>query len=161
MSTIVILPNDLEVEATGGGGGGGESEDIGLDYDYIWNVLTDLANVVHVAYEEDEIRKGRAFGTPGDDWTATYIEEVLETLDFENVQKIPLTTLESNSTDPIYISWLPWNCDLKVETIDFNLTINNPNWNFTDDGHIPKNETFVMPCAATNNRLFTPVYITT
>ena len=74
LSTIVIAPSDYKVEAAGGRGyGNGGDNTIGLDKDYMYNITLDLANVVHEAYTGNEIRKGRYFGSKGDQWTANYL----------------------------------------------------------------------------------------
>ncbi|MHA1968699.1 MAG: hypothetical protein ACW964_12950, partial [Candidatus Hodarchaeales archaeon] len=47
LSTVLIIPRDLKVEATGGGSEGGENENIGLNYTYMWEVIKKFSNVVH------------------------------------------------------------------------------------------------------------------
>jgi len=59
---FVIAPSDLQVEASGGGGDNG----IGLDYEYIINKTENLSKIIKDEYGEDEIAKGRAFGTKGE-----------------------------------------------------------------------------------------------
>jgi hypothetical protein len=147
LSAIVIISNDFEVEATGGSG----NNSLGLDYDYIWfKILDNLTYVVHNdsiwGAGDEVIRKGRSFGTEGDNWTANYIRDELENLDLSNVQKLKLGPIEGYDK---------WEYTSKVEVVDFNLTINSQNWsslNFTSDGHIPKNETFVLPSARINRK---------
>jgi hypothetical protein len=49
-----------------------------------------------------------------------------------------------------------WKYTSKLEVVDFNFTCNSANWttNFTSDGHLPKNETFVFPSARPNRKRF-------
>lgn len=72
LTTIVLVPNDLKVEATSGGGGG-EGEDSSLNNSYIWERTVDFANVIYNAYEPGEIPKGRAFGSKGGNYTVNNI----------------------------------------------------------------------------------------
>jgi hypothetical protein len=98
VSIVVIVNNDTDVRATSGGSGDGDSGSIGLDYDYMWfNITENLSNVVHddsIWGKGDEvIRMGRAFGTPGDEWTANYLYyELKDNLSLEDVTKIKLET---------------------------------------------------------------------
>ena len=81
LSTILIIPSDLEVEASGGGGGEGESEDIGLNFSYIEEITYDLSQVIFNAYDNNtEIRKGRYFGSKGEIFAAKEIlqDEMIE-----------------------------------------------------------------------------------
>ncbi len=147
ISIILIVDNDFNVE--GSSKGEGENYELNLPYDYAWSeILDNLTYVVHndsIWGEGDEvIRKGRSFGTPGDAWTANYIRDELENLGLSNVQLLKLGPI--NNTD-----YYKWEYTSKVETIDFNLTCNSQDWDFTDDGHIPKNETFAMPSGEKNN----------
>ena len=155
ISFMVIVNKDMDVEATGGGGGGEGDTHFNPYYDYLWdNITTNLSNVVHKAYPSGEnvIRKGRAFGTPGDDWTAEYLyDELKDNLSLDNVQQIPLTELDSKKTDPVYIPGLPWKCNYKVETIDFKMEVNNDNYEKEFQNPMPKNETFVFPSARPDN----------
>jgi hypothetical protein len=64
---------------------------------------------------------------------------------------IPLETLASNETDPIYLPNIPWNCDYKVETIDFKLEVINTTQTYPFQNPMLKNETFVMPSGLYNN----------
>ena len=138
LTVIVIVPEDLEVEA--GSGGTGEEDGIGLDYDFMWNVTENLSRVVHDVYPqgEDVIRKGRAFGTDGDRWTANYTRDILEDLDLENVDKIPIGPIQSKKS---------WYYTSKLETINFNLTLDDHPTQKTQ----PKNETFTFPSARPDN----------
>lgn len=146
VSTFLIVYNDFEAIATSGGGDG-EGEWVNetmLDYKFVWKTTRDFADVVH----NDEIwgngsnviRKGRAFGTPGDKYTATYIETELKELELDPVRKLTLGPVKE-------LKYILWEYTSKVETIDFNLIVNHPDWNFTEDGQIPRNETFVFPSA--------------
>ena len=150
ISIILIVDNDFNVEGTSEGEG--ENYELNLPYDYAWSeILDNLTYVVHndsIWGEGDEvIRKGRNFGTEGDNWTAKYIFEELENLGLSNVQLLKLGPIADKPM---------WKYTSKLEVVDFNLTCNSANWtsNFTSDGHIPKNETFVFPSARPNRKRF-------
>ena len=144
----LIFDNDFNVRGIPGGNGE-ESFDSFLDYAW-FNITSNLSYVVHndsIWGEGDEvIRKGRSFGTPGDAWTAEYINTSLSELGLSNVQLIKLGPIAGK---------LLWEYTSKVETIDFNLTCNSEDWPsiFSNDGHIPKNETFTFPSAKGNKTL--------
>jgi len=135
---ILIVDNDFNVEGSSEGEGDEENYEINLlPYDYTWfNITDNLSYVVHndsIWGEGDEvIRMGRAFGTPGDNWTADYIfKELNFTLGLDNVQKIQLEIINSENYGR-EIPWkdadIPWKCNYKIETVDYNLTFNHPNW---------------------------------
>ena len=152
VSITVIINNNIDVKAVIGGGGG-NNEYIGFDYNFMWNVTENLSNVVHnpEVYPSGNIPMGRAFGSEGEHWTANFLEEIMnDDLGLENVQKLKLGPIKN-------IDYYFWEYTSKVETIDFNLTCNSPNWTFTNDGHIPKNETFAFP-SAMGNKTFQMTY---
>ena len=114
-STIMIISNDFKVEADPGGDGGGDDGSIGLDYDYMWEVTWALCNITH-SYPPDMIPKGRAWATLGEDYTIKELEKRMENISLEDVHKEKLGPIASK---PL------WFYTSKVETIDFELTINN------------------------------------
>jgi len=81
-STIVIIPNDLVLIAEASP----DEEDVELDYQFIYNITENLSNVIFDAYEEGELRKGRAFGSKGELYAAKYIEDVMNEIGLSNVQ---------------------------------------------------------------------------
>ena len=141
LSVIVIFPENLEVEATGGDGGGdGEDNGIGLDYDYMWDVIYNLSRVVHDAYDEGDIRKGRAFGTKGEHYTVEYIlQPRMENLSLENVDKLPL-----GYVDRLGHRFKQYSS--KMITEDFQLIVNNASCNpYNWSQYVPKTESFPIP----------------
>jgi hypothetical protein len=71
VSTIMIVPSDLKVKASGGEG----EEDIGLDYSFIEYATKELSKIVlDDELWGDGIPKGRAFGTKGEQYAAFKIE---------------------------------------------------------------------------------------
>jgi len=68
--TTILYTNNIKVEASDGGGD--DNNRIGLDYDFMWNVTNNLSKVVYNAYSGNDIRKGRSFGTKGEQYTADY-----------------------------------------------------------------------------------------
>jgi len=144
ISIVVIFNKDVDIKATGGGGGG-ENNFFSEYYDYLWdNVLKNFSYVVHndsIWGEGDNvIRKGRAFGTAGDLWTAKYIKEELDKLNLSNVQKIKLSPIKDDDLKKRYYS-------SRINITDFRLHIDSENYSidmgFPND--VPLNETFVVP----------------
>jgi len=141
VSSMVIFDKDVKIKATGGGGNGGDNG-IGLDMDYMYQVTLDLAGVVHNdSIWGDGIRKGRDFGSAGDQWTADYLYKEME---------YKLTTLENVEKIPIEKIWYKplWFYNYIVEVLDFNLIINGSKYNYSQ--FMPKNETYPMPTGTEN-----------
>lgn len=116
-----------------------EEEEVEFDYQFMWNVTVDLSNVVRNAYEGDEIHKGRAFGTEGDYFTANLIRDHLInncSFDSRDVKILPLGPIRSKPR---------WHYTSKVETIDYQLTVDHKDYPYDHD--VPRNETFVFPSA--------------
>lgn len=148
-STIMIIPNDLKVEADPGGDGGGDNGSLNLDNDFMWNVTHNLSMVVHNAYTEGEIRKARSFGSEGDHWTADYIEELMnDELNLEDVIKIKIENI--SDIPPEYYFYRDFYYNYIIDAIEFNLTINGDDYPFTHS--VPINELSVIPSGTVNNR---------
>ena len=114
-------------------------EETEFDYNFMWNVTENLSNVVYAAYENNDIPKGRAFGTKGDNFTAQYIRNcMLSNCGFNNddVEILQLGPIKSNPR---------WYYTSKVETIDYQLIIDHEEYPY--NSIIPKNETFIFPSA--------------
>lgn len=145
-SIMVIVNNDVDVEATGGGGNGNNNgNSIGLDMEYFYNITYNLSRVVHDVYKGNEIRKGRDFGSAGDQWTAEYLfRKMNKTLSptLENVTKI---SIQRDTDKP---KWL-WKYNSIVDVEDFEITINGEGYD--EFPHtIPKNETYIIPTGIRN-----------
>ncbi len=112
LSSVLIIPDDLNVKATTGGGTNGKN--VGLDYDYIYNTTEDLSYVIFDAYDPGEIKKGRCFGTKGEHYAA---EQIIQ----PNMTTIGLSNpyLEQINGDIIET------IDDKMEVLAVNLTIDN------------------------------------
>jgi len=69
-AVIIIVPENLKVDATPSGGG--EEGEIGLDFQYIKNITEALSRVIFnpAVYEQGELKKGRAFGSDGEHYAA-------------------------------------------------------------------------------------------
>ena len=148
LSNIVIVLNESNVEATTGGGGqsGEIGEIIGLDLDYMWEVTDNLSNVVRVAYDTGDIRKGRAFGTEGDRYTADYLEDEMDDLDLDNVKQLPIGPIENIKFIGRYYSG-------RINIYEYLLHIDNSDYT-NDTGFpqdIPLNESFVTPSGKPKN----------
>ena len=138
LSAVVLNPNDFKVEASGGGGSGSNNNGF-LNNSYIWKQLEYICDVVYDAYEENDIIKGRAFGTKGARYT---IDEIINPrmndIGLDNVQNLSIGYISSEYSDREYSS--------KMITKDFQLIINNAsdktyNWS----QYVPKNESFPIP----------------
>ncbi len=73
-----------------------ENEDY-LDFEYMWNVTTELANVIHNTsiYPPGSIKKGRSFGSVGDRWVAEYLlKEFKDNCSFSNARKVQLGNID-------------------------------------------------------------------
>jgi len=153
LSAIMIIPRDFEVKANPGDGGGGEiGEGIGLDYNFMWNITKELANVTHDKniYPSGTIPMGRAFATPGDRWTADYISQNIlnETLNLEDVTKLQLGPIRQ-------LKYVDWPYTSKLEPLSFSLRIESGSYPYANP--IPIEEMFVFQCAhppLTNNYSF-------
>jgi len=125
----------------------------GLDYDFMWEVTEHLANATHEAYKGNEIRKGRAFGTPGADWSAHYLNDTIfnKTLDIPSqlISLCPLNQRYFLDKYNLTKNYSKWHYTWKVETIDYQLIINHPDYEkeLNLPAKVPKNETFVFPSA--------------
>ena len=51
-----------------------------LSTDMIHRVTENLSNVIYTAYDEGELRKGRAFGSKGEHYAADYLYDVVHFL---------------------------------------------------------------------------------
>lgn len=103
-------------------------ETIPLDHQYISDQLDEICNVVH-EYPDDEIPKGRAWGTWGEHYTRTNIlmPEMNTSCGLDDVHKILIEYLDRNDTTKKreYSS--------KIETINYSLSISNAE----DDSPVP------------------------
>jgi len=119
---------------------------LGLDYKFMWNITENISHVVHNnSIWGDSIIKGRAFATEGDRWTADYINNTMNYRLKISSNKIPLLPIKEKQ------SWMYTN---KVETIDYQLEINHPDYTknpYNLPSKVPKNETFVFPSAIDPN----------
>jgi len=113
ISSVVIINDDFNVEATSGDGGEG---DIGLNFSYIHDITTSLSEVIYTVYDEEsgELAKGRAFGTKGEHYAAKNIIEYemnkmgLWNVTLENITQFPDDTIDD-----------------KLEVLAKGITVNN------------------------------------
>jgi len=136
LSSVLIIPDDLKVKASGEGG---EDGGIQLPYDFVWNITKWLSDVIFDAnYSNPDIRKGRAWATEGENYTIEriLIPEMNKTLD--NVQKLLIGYINETYSEYQYSS--------KVVTNDFQLIINNKSGvTYPYDQYVPKSEVFPWP----------------
>jgi PKD repeat protein len=128
VSTFVIAPNDLKVEASGGGSGG----DIGIDFQYIYNITENLSNVIFDAPLDHGIRKGRAFGTEGERHAAENIISLeMENLNLHDPTSNPnlpyLEQIENINYPHKIILYNNLNLTDKLEVLSKRLTIHENN----------------------------------
>jgi len=154
LSSILIISDELEVEASGGGGEGCDGG-IGLDYDYMWNITENLSYVIfnEKVYPRDKniIRKGRGFGTDGDRWTAlNLLKPNMTMMGLENVKELLIGPIKKLKYIDRYYSSM-------IEVLDLKFEINNTNYTRDKNGlpcNVPKNETFPVPSGFKHKPLF-------
>jgi hypothetical protein len=124
-----------------------------LPYNYMWfNITENLSNVIFnpVVYptHEDIVRKGRAFGSDGDRWTANYLYQNImrDDLNLENVAKLKIGPIQKDIGDYHGIDWYYTSM---LDINDLSLTINDDDYPYPNP--VPKNETFAFPSRRPNN----------
>ena len=138
-TVFIIVPNSFETKASSG-----DDLSIGLDYEYLMDITTNLSNVIHneSVYPPGSIPKGRDFGSAGDQWTANYLwNEMYYTLGLDNTDEVQITN------DPNQPNW---DYNYIVEATDFDLTINGL-------GSIPKSEIYAWATGTRNLVPFSPI----
>jgi len=70
-TVLVIVPDDLNVKAEAGSGG--DNGEIAFNFTFIQNLSEKLSNVIFEAYEGNDLRKGRFFGSDGEHFAALNI----------------------------------------------------------------------------------------
>ncbi len=142
LSSVLIMPDELKVEASGGGGGGGGGGNVStfLDYDYLWNRINDISKVIYYGYNGKDIRKGRFFGSKGAKYAAEeIIEKQMNNTGLENVKR---DKIEHN--DPPYNDR---NYTTLIDAIGYNLTVNNESYDYS---YVNKSEFFPIVSAKKN-----------
>jgi len=130
LSSVSIIDNELNVEASGEGEQGESDEE--LDYEYLWGQIKAVANVTYDAYDLGDIRKGRFMGSKGGNYTNKKIlMEEMENMGLNNVHN---ESIEQIGDVPIYYN-------RAQEVISYNLTVNINGENKT----ITKSEVFPNP----------------
>jgi hypothetical protein len=123
-----------------------------LPYDYMWfNITENLSNVIFnrqiYPADQDIVRKGRAFGSVGDVWTANFLfDEMANKSHLENVAKLPLGPIKTNQNPEPYEDWYYTSL---LDINDFSLTINDDDYPYPNP--VPKNETFAFASQRPNN----------
>lgn len=136
-SIVIVSQNNTSVKATGGQTQQGINS-IGLDLNYMWGSTVNISNAVHKAYNGQELRKGRLYGSNGtENYTKTFIYRQMKyNLSLQGVHNITLGPL-TNQPDKFYTTFL--------NVINFNIHINTPGYPYPPD--VPKNESYAAPCA--------------
>jgi len=135
---IIFLPRDINVMAEDTS----EDEyiDIGIDDEYIWRILGDLCNVTYDAYDENDIPKGRSFGSKGEHYTVDKIlfPEMQDHIGLEDVNQEQIKHIDGIDTK--YYTTI-------INMTDFQLIINNASDTpYPYNKYMPKEEMFVLPC---------------
>jgi len=134
-SGIVFVFENTEVKAEQGGGGEGSGE-IWLDFDYLWEQLYNISNVIYTAYNETDIRKGRFFGSKGGEYAADIIiDEEMKAFGLENVHLEQIQHINEDYH----------NYTTMIDVVGYNLTVNNETYEYSNN--IPKSEFFPMVSA--------------
>lgn len=76
-TSIIILQTDTSTVAASEQGG---DNGFILSTDMIYRVTENLSNIVYTAYDDGELRKGRAFGSKGEHYAADYLYDVIVSL---------------------------------------------------------------------------------
>jgi hypothetical protein len=129
---MVIFNKDVEVEANPGEGGGNDNN-YNLNYTYMWKVTEEMSEVIYKAYSGNDIRKGRAFGTKGEEFAADLIRDEFTSLGLSDVTKKQMLPLDSK---PLYFYTNKFVVD------DYQLVV--PYDQFPYD-EISRNNTFPVP----------------
>ena len=66
-TSLIIIQNDTITVAASEQSG---DNDFILSLDTIYRVTENLSNVIYIAYDDGELRKGRAFGSKGEHYAA-------------------------------------------------------------------------------------------
>jgi len=139
-TTMIFVPKNTQVKAYIGEEE--EPNEIGLPYNYLCEQINTIARVIHnpAVYPSNVIKKGRQFGSAGDEYTWFYIiKKELENMSLDDVHKERITHLED--IDKYYTSI--------IDIGGFNLTVNNESYHdtygFSND--IPKSEVFPIACS--------------
>ena len=131
--TILSTQENIKVKAAGGGQQGTQGNTIGLDYNYMWNVTTNISNAVHNAYNVTEIPKGRAFGSKGcEEYTKDYIYHQMNDIDKLNLNNVKVEKLEPLA--------YPFNKRYYASLMDvdgYKLIIEHPD--YTEETNLPSN----------------------
>jgi len=127
-TTMVFVPKE-NVKAEGGGGE--DSNEMGLNYDYLWEQINRVADVIWDAYQETDLKKGRQFGSAGDKftWHDILIPE-MENMSLDDVHEEKMQHIDG--IDRYYTSL--------IDIGGFNLTVNNNTYAYNNN--IPKSEVF-------------------
>jgi PKD repeat protein len=132
LSSVLIFPDDLNVEASGEEEG--ESGEAKLDYEYLWEQINATVSVIYDAYELGDIPKGRYMGSKGGAWTCDKIlMKEMNDMDLNNVHN---QTIQSDEENGIYYN-------RSLEVIDYEFKVN--------DDIIPKREVFPYPSRKRKN----------
>jgi len=67
--------------------------------DLIHSVTENLSNIVYTVYDSGEFNKGRMFGSKGEHWAASYIENLMNEIGLSNVHKEQITDV--SDSDPL------------------------------------------------------------
>ncbi|DAC72456.1 MAG TPA: hypothetical protein DSN98_05025 [Thermoplasmata archaeon] len=105
--------------------GAGGSEDGYLDFDYYFDTVSYLSNIIHNSsiYDPSEIKKGRYFGSDGDKAAAKYLKDnFINNSGFgsSDVRKVSLGDVQDASYDHDYTEF--------VNVTSYALTINHPDF---------------------------------
>ncbi len=114
LSTVLIIPDNLNIKASGGGGGGGSiGGEAELDYEYLWEQINATASVIYNAYSDNDIRKGRFMGSKGGKYAA---ENIIQ----KQMGKMGLDNVHNDTIQPI--NDIIYN--RLIEVTGFNLSVN-------------------------------------
>jgi len=76
LGSISIIPDNMNVKADYESQG-----DLHLDTRYVYNITSDLSNIIFQAYNTSELQKGREFGSKGEHEAADYIYDLIVSIE--------------------------------------------------------------------------------
>ncbi|MCX6665410.1 MAG: hypothetical protein NT038_05050 [Euryarchaeota archaeon] len=116
---IAIKPTDNTVKADTESQG-----NLHLDTQYVWNITSNLSDIIFQSYNTSELQKGREFGSKGEQQAANLVYNIMQSLDMNPIKE----RIQTYPTDQI---------DDKLEVLSKGVKINgieadnyiSPRWN--------------------------------
>ena len=128
-STIIIPYKTTVVSAS-------ETEGVSLDNDLIRRITENMSNVIYDAYDDNDLRKGRAFGSKGEHYAADYLYNEMVNIGLSNVQKDKIEDVPGSDDLIQAIRDGDGNLTTKLDVIELGGTLNNSGYVSSVDCYI-------------------------